>query len=519
MREKLKKFINKYGWKNLCILLIYPVLLPFFTCLALTKTIKNILTELRKGNWRYLNGNNFHMAMLNYCYYIEDFNIQKFGRYGKSDLLAGGNYDLKNWFHITPLSLRLMSSLGTAMMLFIAMFVWIFSFVLLIDSWNLFTAGIIFFSVASTLFYIIFVDIQNYNIVGWMFLPLAINSLLSQNYLTFSILTIAMSFASFTSIYVISWFVLVSSLYTMSLMPLIALIPAIIKISIPVITSMQCKSLQKMSALIGLYKATKYKRNNIRLSFANYYISILWLLFPSVYFIFYGFNEMFLFTVIPVILYVMNQRISRFADSQTFYIVFLSIAALALLKSEANIYLLGAFILSINPIYGLIGIKPHGRYFFNPAVRKPINSKNIEKCIEKFLDKLKPKSKVLLSFKNPNNNYNNIFDGYRNFIEPLEFVANKHDIIIFPDWWYVFENNRSDSPEDFWANEPESVKNALFTYNANYVIVYNNIEEFDNKWNKDFDKISLLKWNKLIEELDVDYEKKELYWWLLKVKE
>jgi len=518
VREKLNKIIDKYGWRKLSILFISPLLLPFFTFPALVKSARNILSELVKGNLRYLTGNNSYMAILNYFYYTEDFNIQKFGRYGKSNLLAGGNYDLRNWFHATPLSLRLMSSLGVTTMLFIAMLIWSFSFVLLVDSWSLFRVGVLFFATASTLYYITFIDNQNYNVLGWMILPFAISSLFFNDYLTFAILAFAMSLVSFTSIFVICWFGLASSLYLMSWLPLLALIPAAVKLSVPIFVSMKTKGLSKMSAALGLHKSAKYRRDNQRLPAAYYYIIILWLIFPTVYFLLFGLDKMFIFATIPALLYLVNGGISRFGDQESLYIVFLSVATFVLLKSQANICLLTAFVLSINPIYGFIGIKPHGKYFFNPAVRKPINSKGMEESIERFLAEVEQKSKILLSFKNPHNNYHNVFDGYRNFVEPLEFIANKKGITVFPDWWYVFENNQEDSPEDFWANKPESVKSVLRTYNTNYVIVYNNSEQLDSRWDKDFDRVAYLKWRELLKKLDTDCEKGDLCWWLLKMK-
>lgn len=82
-----------------------PFLLPLLCVKRYRLGIYNVI-KLGEYKWRYLMGMIRKMLIIILFYYIQSYNIQKFGRYETSNILAGGNFSLKNWFHITPFSLK-----------------------------------------------------------------------------------------------------------------------------------------------------------------------------------------------------------------------------------------------------------------------------------------------------------------------------------------------------------------------------------------------------------------------------
>ena len=96
MKKLFKKFINKFGYKTIGYLAFYPILLPVLMLVETTLSMRNIFQALRSYQWNAYLGNDQKNAFNNYYYYTQDLNIQKFGRFGKSNLLAGGNFDQKS---------------------------------------------------------------------------------------------------------------------------------------------------------------------------------------------------------------------------------------------------------------------------------------------------------------------------------------------------------------------------------------------------------------------------------------
>ena len=146
MKKKFKKFTDRYGNKGLMFLLLYPVVLPILMLKDTSISIYNIIINLSKYRWKYLSGNDQRNAYNNFFYYIQDYNIQRFGRYGHSSLLAGGSFNLKNWFHVTPFSFRMQASFGTTFIMFLAMCVWVTLWICLYyENQNLWMLGVVFF--------------------------------------------------------------------------------------------------------------------------------------------------------------------------------------------------------------------------------------------------------------------------------------------------------------------------------------------------------------------------------------
>ena len=158
--KKIKIFFKEYNWKTLFTFPFYPLLMVFTNPYSLFRTIINYLF-FKKTNLSFYTGTNLTNALNIFAYYIQYFNIKKFGRYGRSRLLAGGDYDLRAQFNFTPLSLRLMTSFGTCVFLFICMLFWSLSIILTVDIWSWYSFIVLLVVLFSTLFYVNFFDLQN----------------------------------------------------------------------------------------------------------------------------------------------------------------------------------------------------------------------------------------------------------------------------------------------------------------------------------------------------------------------
>ncbi len=273
-----------------------------------------------------------------------------------------------------------------------------------------------------------------------------------------------------------------------------------------------------MRRFLGLVKKAKYKRdNNTSWILTICYIISLWAIFAFVYYLLNGKNLAFVFIISTITLFWISEVFLKFADTQTLLIVYLTVATVAILNARLSTLHIVAFFLSVNPVYGLLSFRPFGKLFFNPPERKPINTKVVLDALDEFIKVVPKRSKMLLGFHNPQNKYWNLFDGYRIFIEPLEYAAIQRDIAVFPDWYFICENNRPDSPEDFWGTEPEEIGKALTAYKADCALIYQTDAVLELKWAQNgFSPISYFSWKQLLNKMDLGYEPEELHWWILR---
>jgi len=253
MMGKLEKFLDRYGYRGFVYLVFYPVLIVPLNIYALLGSLYNILRSLARYNWRFLSGNTPLTALNNYFYYVQDLNIQRFGRYGRTHLLADGDFSLKTWFHVMPVALRFQSSFGTVFMLFFAMLVWTGSWFFIMEC-SPTNFLILLIALFSTYFFANFIDGQNYNVLAWMFLPLAFSSLVKRNYLVYGLILSIMSFLSFTAVFVLVFISLALAFYWQDVYAFLSVVPAIFKVAIPVTISLKEDAVKKTGKLIGIFK-------------------------------------------------------------------------------------------------------------------------------------------------------------------------------------------------------------------------------------------------------------------------
>ncbi len=475
MQEKIQKFMKIYGYKGLILLLLHPILVIPLTLYALIGSLINIIKALSKGDWHYLSGNTTHTAFNNYFYYIQSLNIQKFGRYGVSSLVGGGrDFSLKNWFHTMPFALRIQSHFGTVMMLFFAMIFWCISVFVIADfTWQ--NILIIMIAFSSTYFFANFIDRQNYNILAWMLLPLSFYTLFEHSYLLYGLIIFAMSFFSFTAIFIFGIITFVFGLYWQDFYIILAIVPATIKVAIPVLVSFKEGALKKMGGAIGVHDKVKYKRSDKKIDILFLYILALSLFFIGWYIFKFGIDQYFILQMIFLLLFIVNSIFLRFADKQTIYMIFLSVFCFSLLNKELDLITVIIYTLSINPFYFMLGCRPATK-IISPDIRNPVNTKELIEHIASIAKKMGNKKRFLFLFNNPKNQYSNIFDGYKVIIEPIAYALQKNGSTIFPDWYYCFENNKESNTDLIWWNQDaDLLKESIKLFDVDYILTYQGI--------------------------------------------
>lgn len=470
MKKKFKKFTDRYGNKGLTILLLYPIVLPILMLKDTSISIYNIIIDLSKYRWKYLSGNDQRNAYNNFFYYIQDYNIQRFGRYGHSSLLAGGSLSLKNWFHVTPLSLRMQASFGTTFIMFLAMCVWVTLWICLYyENQNLWMLGVVFF---STLFFATFIEIQNYNILGWMLYPLFLTLLVSQSYFVLCIVLFFVSFLSFTGFFLGAILTFIASIYFHNVFLFISIIPGSIKWLIPVFVSFGKGGLSKMSGAIGAHDKVKYSMKKYKkLNIYKAYLLLLQIQFLIISLLLNGVNIGIVLLSATILFFTINELFVRFADQQSFYLLYLSVSLFYILNIDLNIYITFSYIVSIYPVYGLmINVAPSYGKFISPGIRRPYSVAEETNGLNTFFSCVPSNTKVLMAYKNPKEEYDGIFCGFKVRRELLQYVAIKRGIVVFPDWYTIFENNKYNSDESFWVDDEDKILDYLKKHGLVYVI-------------------------------------------------
>ena len=88
---KLKRIEDKFGKLGILAMLVYPIFIIPVMAYTLFRSLLSIAGALVGKKWFYLTGNTVHVALNNYFYRVQDVNLQRFGRYNDSQLVAGGD--------------------------------------------------------------------------------------------------------------------------------------------------------------------------------------------------------------------------------------------------------------------------------------------------------------------------------------------------------------------------------------------------------------------------------------------
>jgi len=492
---KVLKGLDTQGWLKL---VFYPLILLFNLPVGWVKALWSARVLL-DGQWEAYMGFNPRNALNSFFYRTQWFNINKYGRTGVSPVVGLGEYPLSRWFHLSSLSSCFYANAGAVSTL-LGCIIWVFSHLVWVGGvdwlWVWLITFTLFFS--STAYAMAFTR-QNYNMLGWMWLPLALYFLLHQYWVLASMVWLASSIASITVIMLSAPLLVFYAFYTGHYEAFLVLLPGVIKILLhlrPMLATGELKvAITNMGKLIGLSKrGVRYKRVSMRWGAFNLYFSLLYL--AVCFLLWWRLGQLPLLPVIAFVLFLINQLFIRFADDQSVIIFFVSAVTAQILMMTPGVVEWLTFWLAVSPIPIILGVTEasDGDGFTKINCYPPFDHSNIETGFNEFFAEVPSGSQVYFAFKNPRGEYERLFDGYRLSIELPLYVAAKQGVHLFPDWYAVAETNYEGAP-NCWGDELAEVLNNIKEWGADYVVAYRaSGVGLDKSWLSEFEVLSKFDW-------------------------
>lgn len=515
IQARLYKYKQSHGLLSLILLPFFPIILLITNPVRIFRSLWSA-RMLANGKWSEYNRFRPQNGINSLFYWTEAINFDRFGRNGVSPYVSTGNYHLGNWWFASLTSTYLYWRIGVMLPL-LSMFSWLCIHFLWLGEANIefefFFLTIILAFISSYFYGGAFVFL-NYNALGWVFMPLGLFGLITQNYWIAGMAWLAASLGSLTVVFIAGWLSLVIAALNQTIWPLLVILPAIIKLATHFFFVKNLKeSLWRVMTLIGLNRVTNsnvkyaYPKNGNLFTINSIYFIATWSCFSCILYI-YGNVELSILNATIIILWIINSSIGRFADEQSLYMAVFSIATFSVLLNP-SFWLFISYWLGISPIPLLLGSGSSSSSYLKAKSYVPFHIHPLVECAKNMLAGVPENSRILLVLDNPNGQYDKIFDGYRTNYELIFYAGNLKKILVFPDWWAISENNTADAPE-FWGREPEEVITNIIYWRAEYVLIYQNSNtELETKWvEAGFIEISHLDWG----DLKKEYMDGEICW-------
>jgi len=407
-------------------------------------------------------------------YRTQWLNLDRHGRRGSSSTTGLGDYRLSGWFHLPLLGMLIYANAGAVTTL-VGTLVWICSHFLWVQTapawWVAVLCLVLFFS--STAYAMAFAR-QNYQILGWMWLPAALYAVIHDHAFLAALLWTGMCLFGLTQplfglialsplcfggqAHYLVWLTGVSIFFTgLRLMPLWKSKQAV-------------SSFKTTSKLIGANRENvRYKRSSRGMRVLDFYF-VIW----------YGLLVGLLCWVeapwvsLPMVglgIYIFNQFFVRVADEQSLYILMASLIMVVGLESIPNTTILLVLFLVLNPFGGFLSIQPYASIVGPIRIFSPYDHSTLEKKISDFFKSVPAGARVFFAFQDPQGEYFRIFDGFRSVMELPFYVANKAGFLLFPNWYSVAETNHRKAPS-LWGRSWPQIRQQCSRWQADYAVVY-----------------------------------------------
>lgn len=502
MIDRLKKKMGEATWLNWLEIVFHPLLLPFALVPAWTKSLWSSRILLW-GQWSRYHAFSATNSINNMFYRTQWININRYGRLADSPILGLGKFPLSNFWHLSTISSYFYSYAGAVTTLLSTLFL-VFTHLIWLQStswvWVIVVVGVFFFS--STTYATAF-SLQNYQILSWMFLPMALYCLVSESWFYGAILFGVIATLGITgyavSIYLILVYAVFATGFNYNYLWL-AIFPALgVAVNfLPLfIRGSMIDSFVNVGKLIGLVRTkVVYKRSSMRFSLLNAYFFMLYSAGVSI--VWFGQQEPPVFLISACILFFSNQLAIRFADEASVILVVSMSAVLEALLVPFNWLVLIGLVLVVNPALKALQA---GLYTaaanFAPFDTDPMLSK-----VRSFLD-VPAGERVYFAFDDPKGIYERLFDGYRILLEAALVIAAEKSVHLFPDFYAVSETNYTGAPP-IWGRSIEEITVNTDIWNAKYVIIYQDVDSvLPSFWMEHFQVVSELDWRELLSEEDL----------------
>ncbi len=501
-------------------------LVPFVAVCVVPVQLVRSIWHCRVLLWpRGADYNRFFLAnALNSLFYrVQSINMRKFGRFGRSPIIGLGDYALSRWFFVTRLSIDAYATAG-AVVPILGMFGWLLMHFLWIeDAETGLVFGAMLLAAIGTNFYCNMFFLQNYNVLGWMFLPGAFYAWHVGEPVIALVCVLGMAFTSFTATIVTGVFALAFCMSTNSLMPIWTMVPAGLKIAmgfLPILKSGEFAStIGSIARSIGASrKDSRYHYENIQnLQLWFIYYTCLSLVFVGLFY--YLSNAIPTYSLVAWALFILNSRICRFADLQSMLMTSISAGMADVLIAGEPLLLLPLWLLSC-PAPRMIGVQNYVGFLGVVPVAKPFKMDNCVAQMKSFLSPVPEGKRVLAAFDDPNGVWEKIFDGLAAQYQLPLFVASERSIHMLPDHWAIYETNKTNTPL-WWGRATAEVKANLQKWQAEFVMIYQfDEDELAPEWaDAEFEVLSKFSWSdcKLEDDIRMITQGAKLpTWWLLK---
>ena len=480
--NKAQDIPPSFNLRRIFLAFFYPITTLFTTPFRLIQTLWNcrILTD---KNDKVFNRFTPSGAINSLSYWIFALNFSYFGRSGRTPYMGLGDYPLSAQFQNTLLSLNAYWKNSNLTVLLGMFGWWAFHFLWLNDtnsSWVVLVMGL---TLISTLFYANTFSLQNYNVLGWMFFPMALYGMFQEYWGITTLGWILISFTSFTVCFIGGLLSLALTIIDGSLSPALSFFPAGIKLLthfLPNLKSGNAKeSAQKTLKGIG-FKAgkTKYKWPvSFRPNFRSIYYGILFFQFC---FACYFLEIDAQLTWLTLAVFYLNATYFRLMDDQSILLMMVSLVNVTLIQNS-EVLLLPFYWLLISPIPFLAGF-PYLKTLDVVPELHPINIKPLLTKMEGFFAPVQCEQKILMAFKNPDGEFHKVFDGFKTHLMLAQYVCTTKQILVLPNQEAVLETNYPDAPE-FWGREVNQVLDNIRKWKTDFVVVYQEKEiHLNEKW-------------------------------------
>jgi len=520
--ERFLNYCHRHGWRGVLAVAFYPVIALLTTPIRLAQTLWNCRV-LALGQWQEYNRFNPYAGLNSLSYWTEALNLARYGRNGRSPIVGLGDCFLGDWWYISLPSHYAYWRFGAAAPL-MAMFGWWTAHFLWLDQPGK-DGGVVillmFLTLVSITFYANTFVMQNYNAWGWLFAPVGLYGWWTGNWALATLAWLGASFGSFTVVFLAAILSVAASGQAHSFMPVLTIIPACLKISTHFWPLLQrgswSHSILRVMKLVGMLESKAKYKYELTFNIMNLYYLVLSLQFFLVFWYITGTLPLLL--AVGILIFLMNNRLCRFADYQSMQMLLLSISsAMMLSQGSLNLPLLISYWLFVSPIPVLAGFLGKPCLAVAP-VYEPFLVSPIITDLEEFLDPVTPGSRVLMCFDDPEDKLIKIFDGYRVLLEGLLYAAARRGIHLMPDWHGVFALNYAGAP-DFWGREVHQARQQMQNWQADYLVIYQPAgSELDPAWQtagfQDLTQFSWTKYDDLFGPVK-PYTGPTPDWWLLK---
>ncbi len=486
-------------------LILYPLFLFWRMPIAWSKSLWKARVLLN-GQWHRYMGFHPHNAINSLFYRTQWLNIDRYGRNGVSPVIGLGAHPLKNWFHLALPASYIYANAGAVTTL-LGTLVWILSHLIWMDMadpiWVLLVTATLLLS--STAYAMAFAR-QNYQILGWMWLPIALYAVTNDQLLLASMAWLAGAMAGITAVFFAVPVLGAIALLNESWLPFVTLLPAIILTAsrfLPLVRGGGLGGvLLNIAKLIGATSSkVRYHRGMNKLGIVTIYFFVLYL--GASMLLWVVAKEPPVLTLLGAALFMINQRFFRVADEQSLIVLNVSLWTFELLMHPMDWVLLIIFWLVASPSGVFLSIQQLSKetQSLPILINAPFDHKEILDRLKSFFIPVNSGESVYFGFSDPNGIYANIFNGYRVIHEAPLYVAAEKGVHLLPDWYAVMETNYQGAPQ-CWGRSAEEVLDNVKRWGATHAVVYQESgTELEPEWKDHFCTVGTFDWGDFVPHL------------------